>query len=94
MNKDTPIGKLFPSLPRHGAKFVRQRNRASRNSRFSDLESLVNTIFSFEKEIRSNECRKLLDSNPKQSQASESQKTSSRSQLQTIHMRGPSEKMV
>ena len=62
MNKGTPTGKLFTSLPRHGAKFVDQRTRTSRNSRIPDLEALVTNFFSFEKEIRSNECRKLLDS--------------------------------
>jgi hypothetical protein len=62
MNKDLPTGKLFPSLPRHGTKFIEQRIRTSRNFRIPDLEALINNIFSFEKEIRSNECRKLLNS--------------------------------
>ena len=64
MNKEFPIGKLFPSLPRHGDKFVNQRTRASINSRnsFSDLDMLINTIFSVEKDVRANECRKLLNS--------------------------------
>ena len=62
MNKDSPIGKLFPSLPRHGAKFVTQRSRTSTISRIADLDTLINSIYSFDKEIRSNECRKLLDS--------------------------------
>ena len=62
MNKDSPIGKPFPSLPRHGAKFVTQRSRTSTISRIADLDTLINSIYSFDKEIRSNECRKLLDS--------------------------------
>ena len=62
MNKDSPIGKLYPSLPRYGAKFVTQRSRTSRISRIADLDTLVDNIYSFDKEIRSNEFRKLLDS--------------------------------
>ena len=62
MNRDSPIGKLFPPLPRHGAKFVTQRSRTSTISRIANLDTLIDTTFSFDAEIRSNEYRKLLDS--------------------------------
>jgi len=62
MNQDKPIGKLFPPLPRHGAKFVSQRTRSSTNSQAPDLDSLINLTFSLEKEYRANSYRKLLES--------------------------------
>ena len=61
MNKDIPAGRLFPSLPRHGTKFVEQRTRSKVKARISDLDSLVHSIFSYSPEERSNKCRILFD---------------------------------
>ena len=61
MNKDIPAGRLFPSLPRHGTKFVEHRTRSKVKARISDLDSLVHSIFSFSPEERSNKCRILFD---------------------------------
>ena len=46
MNSNTPIGKLFPPLPRHGNKYVNQRTRTHRNSTpsHSDLNLLFQQI--------------------------------------------------
>jgi len=61
MNKMSPIGKLFPSLPRHGPKFHNQRTRSSTKSRISDIDSLVHSIFSYPVQSRFNKVRVLLD---------------------------------
>ncbi len=61
MNKDIPAGKLFPSLPRHGTKFVEHRMRSKVKARISDLDSLVHSTFSFSPEERANKCRILFD---------------------------------
>ena len=64
MNKDIPVGKLFPPLPRYGDRYVNQRMRTPRSSRnsFLDLDTFLNTINEFAVDVRANECRKLLDS--------------------------------
>ena len=64
MNEDTPIGKLFPPLPRYGAKYLVQRTRLFRNrgNLLSDLNTLKEHVFSLDPNSRWNETRKLLDS--------------------------------
>ena len=63
MNSETPIGKLFPPLPRHGNKYVDQRTRTHRNSTpsHSDLSLLLEQIRDSPFSERGNKCRKLLD---------------------------------
>ena len=60
MNKDIPIGKLFPPVPRYGTKFVDKHTRSTTKCRIADLDSLFHSIFSFPLEIRNNKVRKLL----------------------------------
>ena len=60
MNIEKPAGQLFPSVPRHGTKFVSQRTRSSTKCRLSNLDSLVHSIFSYPLEHRSNKVRILL----------------------------------
>ena len=59
MNKDVPTGQLFPPLSRHGTKFVGKRTRSSVRSR-TDLDSLIQSISSSNKEEQSNKFRILL----------------------------------
>ena len=63
INSDTPIGKLFPPLPRHGNKYVDQRSRSHRNSTpsHSDLDLLIQQIRDSPTKDQGNKCRKLLD---------------------------------
>ena len=63
INSNTPIGKLFPPLPRHGSKFVNQRSRTHRNSTpsHSDLNLLLQQIRNSHFLEQGNICRKLLD---------------------------------
>ena len=63
MNTDAPIGKLFPSLPRHGLKYVDQRTRTHRNSTVShsDLDALMTHLETIDIKFRANACRKILD---------------------------------
>ena len=64
MNADTPIGTLFPPLPRYGAKYVTQRTRINRNQEnpFSSLNAFSEHVMSLSPGTRGNETRKLLDS--------------------------------
>ena len=64
IHSDTPVGKLFPPLPRHGNKFVDQRKRTHRNSTHShaDLDLLLEQINQSPILERGNTCRKILDS--------------------------------
>ena len=64
MNKDTPVGVLFPPLPRHGLKYLaqRSRNNHSRDNPLSDLPQFVEHVQSLGVEVRENETRKILDS--------------------------------
>ena len=64
INSDTPVGKLFPPLPRHGNKFVDQRTRTHRNSTqsHSDLDLLLEQINQSPMLERGSTCRKILDS--------------------------------
>ena len=41
MNNNLPIGKLFPSLPRHGTKFNGHHTRSTTKYTIPDLDSLV-----------------------------------------------------
>ena len=63
MNAEIPIGQLFPSLPRHGTKYVDERTRNHRNSTpsHSDLDALIQHLESIEISLRGNACRKILD---------------------------------
>ena len=63
MNADIPIGQLFPSLPRHGSKYVDHRTRNHRNSTtsHSDLDALMNHLETINIKLRANACRKILD---------------------------------
>ena len=63
MNTDVPIGQLFPSLPRHGLKYVDQRTRIHRNSTVShsDLDALMEHLETIDINLRTNACRKILD---------------------------------
>ena len=64
MNKDGPVGKLFPPLPRYGERFLEKRSRASITNRTisSDIEVFLKYVNTFPVRSRSNECRKLLES--------------------------------
>ena len=64
MNKDGPIGKIFPPLARYGEQFVDIRTRSKINNH--DLSSDIEIFFNFLKQLppnyRSTECRKLMES--------------------------------
>ena len=65
MNKDLPVGKLFPSLPRYGLRFVNQRSRAKNpinQDHLINIHSFLDYIFSLPTFNRGNEVRKILDS--------------------------------
>ena len=64
MNKVSPIGKLFPPLPRYGECFIDTRTRSKiTNHGFSyDIEIFFNFLKQFPLKYRSNECQKLLES--------------------------------
>ena len=63
MNKDLPIGQLFPSLPRYGVKYLetRTRHNGNLNSHLSKLDSFLDHVNSIDLNARGNEIRKLLD---------------------------------
>ena len=63
MNSDVPIGQLFPSLPRHGVKYVDQRTRTHRNSTssHSNLDTLLSHLETIDIHLRGNATRKILD---------------------------------
>ena len=63
MNQDTPIGILFPPLPRHGQKFLEQRNRTniSGENPLSKIIPFLSHINSVDVKHRGNHTRKLLD---------------------------------
>jgi len=63
MNTDVPIGQLFPSLPRHGLKYVDHRTRTHRNSTasHSNLDTFMYHLETIDINLRDNACRKILD---------------------------------
>ena len=61
MNKNKPVGQLFPSLPRYGSKFINQRSRSSNTCKISDLDSLIHSVYSYPLEDRANKVRVLLN---------------------------------
>ena len=63
MNKDLPVGKNFPPLARHGARYLDTRSRTKINTRLlsSNLTEFFKYINNFPIKSRSNECRKLLE---------------------------------
>ena len=61
MNRNLPVGKLYPPLPRHGTRFLGKRTRSSKKCRISNLDSLVHSIFSYHVENRTNKFRILLN---------------------------------
>ena len=64
MNKDSPIGKHFPKLPRYGERFIDTRTRSKISNH--DLLAVIDIFFNFSKQFPlkhgSNKCRKLLES--------------------------------
>ena len=64
MNKDSPIGKYFPKLPRYGERFIDTRTRSKISNH--DLLAVIDIFFNFSKQFSlkhgSNKCRKLLES--------------------------------
>lgn len=63
MNRDMPIAKLFPPIPRYGKKYLESRSRLNRNvvNQLTDLDRFMEHITSFPPKSRGNELRKLLD---------------------------------
>ena len=64
MNKDLPVGKNFPSLPRHGAQFLNNRSRTKIDAPnfSSNINEFLKYIKAFPIKLRSDECRKLIES--------------------------------
>ena len=64
MNKDSPIGKHFPKLPRYGERFIDTRTRSKITNH--DLLSVFDIFFNFPKQFSlkhgSNKSQKLLES--------------------------------
>ena len=64
MNKDSPIGKHFPKLPRYGERFIDTRTRSKITNH--DLLSVIDIFFNFPKQFSlkhgSNKSQKLLES--------------------------------
>ena len=63
MNREVPIGSLFPPLPRYGTKYLETRSRLNRNvvNQLTSLDSFIEHILSLPLKSRGNELRKLLD---------------------------------
>ena len=61
MNKDSPIGKHFPKLPRYGERFIDTRTRSKITNH--DLLSVIDIFFNFPKQFSlkhgSNKSQKL-----------------------------------
>jgi hypothetical protein len=63
MNRELPIGRLFPPIPRYGHKYLETRSRLNRNvvNQLTSLDSFMKHILSFPPKSRGNELRKLLN---------------------------------
>ena len=61
MCSEKPIGRLFPSLPRYGPRYLEKRTRSDCTNNSISLESLINKISDFEIKSRSNELRKYIE---------------------------------
>ena len=60
-NDNTPVGKHFMSLPRHGVRYINTRSRQKRVSDISNLNQLEEFILSCTPTTRGNDFRKLLE---------------------------------
>ena len=60
MNEILPVGKLFPSLPRFGSRYIGQRPRAG-NQAFISVDEFLTRVSLFPVETRGNDTRKLLE---------------------------------
>ena len=63
MNKDSPIGRLSPPLPRYAEHFIdtRTQSKITNHDLSSDIEIFFNFLKQFLIKYRSNECRELLE---------------------------------
>ena len=60
-NDNTPVGKHFMALPRHGIRFINTRSRQKHVSDISNLNQLEEFILSCNPSTRGNDFRKLLE---------------------------------
>ena len=95
MNKEVPVGKLFPSLPRYGPRYIDHRSRTNNilNGNFLlNITSFLDHIHTLPTADRGNQVRKILESLKRgklkflAQEASNSLETCSQSNTRWLHL--------